>query len=193
MTDKKGAMAVAFNRAVAWYGRLIWGLEAVLPLFDLSVRLYLAHIFWTGGMVKLSSWMSTVMLFTMVYDVPWLPPEMAAYVTTAVELGGSFLLAIGLAGRWAALSLFGLNVVASISYGQLSDAALQEAFYMGILFLYFVLHGPGLLSADTLLCHLIQRRQSKSDTEHNLSEQTVPHSVSNASDAEMKTGLPWRG
>ncbi|MDR4467256.1 MAG: DoxX family protein [Nitrospira sp.] len=160
MTDKKGVMVVALDRAVAYYGRLVWGLEALLPLFDLSARLYLAQIFWTGGMVKLSSWMSTVMLFTMVYDVPLLPPEMAAYVTTTVELGGSFLLAIGLAGRWAALSLFGLNIVASISYGQLSEAAVQEAFYIGILFLYFVLHGPGLLSADAVLQYLVGRKQT---------------------------------
>ncbi|MBX3325012.1 MAG: DoxX family protein [Nitrospira sp.] len=193
MIHKKGWLTVVLDHAVAWYGRVVWGLEALLPLFDLSVRLYLAHIFWTGGMVKLSSWISTVVLFTMVYDVPLLPPEMAAYVATAVELGGSFLLAIGLAGRWAALSLFGLNIVASISYGQVSDAALQEAFYVGMLFLYFVLHGPGLLSADTLLSHLIQRRQSKSDAKPTLSAHTASHSVSNASDAEMKAGLPWRG
>lgn len=99
MMGKREWSRVALNRALAWYGRVVWGLEALVPLFDLSVRLYLAHIFWTGGMVKLSSWMSTVMLFTMVYDVPLLSPEMAAYVTTAVELGGSFLLAVGLAGR----------------------------------------------------------------------------------------------
>ncbi len=177
MKEDDGFFAWTVNRAVLIYGRLVWGLEALLPLFDLSVRLYLAHIFWKGGMVKLSSWMSTVMLFTMVYDVPLLPPEIAAYLATAVELGGSFLLAIGLAGRWAALSLFGLNIVAAISYGQLSEAALQEAFYWGILFLYFVLHGPGLLSADALLRYLMRRRQSKSDTEQHLSEQTVPHSA----------------
>lgn len=110
-------------------------------------------------MVKLSSWMSTVMLFTMVYDAPILPPEIAAYLSVAVELGGSFLLAIGLAGRWAALSLFGLNVVAVLSYGQLSEAALQEAFYWGVLFLYFVLHGPGLISADAMLRILYRRQQ----------------------------------
>lgn len=177
MTDGDACFARMVNRAALMYGRLVWGLEAFLPLFDLSVRLYLAHIVWKGGMVKLSSWMLTVMLFTMVYDVPVLPPEIAAYLATAVELGGSFLLAIGLAGRWAAFSLFGLNIVASISYGQLSEAALQEAFYWGILFLYFVLHGPGLLCADALLRDLIRRRQSRSDTEHNPSEQTVPHSA----------------
>ena len=160
MTRGTGSLTRALDRIIPIYGRLVCGLEALIPLFDLSVRLYLAHIFWKGGMVKLSSWMSTVMLFTMVYDVPLLPPEVAAYVTTSVELGGSFLLAIGLAGRWAALSLFGLNMVASISYGQLSDAALQEAFYVGILFLYFVLHGPGRLSCDNLLEHLIRRKTS---------------------------------
>ncbi|CAI4033404.1 hypothetical protein DNFV4_03840 [Nitrospira tepida] len=177
MTHGTSSLPRALIHAVLMYGRLVRGLEALLPLFDLSVRLYLAQIFWKGGMVKLSSWMSTVMLFTLVYDVPVLPPEIAAYLATAVELGGSFLLAIGLAGRWAALSLFGLNIVAVLSYGQLSEAAIQEAFYWGILFLYFVLHGPGLLSADALLRHLVRRRQSKSDTEQNLPEQTIPRSA----------------
>lgn len=165
MTHDTGLSTRAVNLAVSAYRRLVWGLEALIPVFDLAVRLYLANIFWKGGMVKLSSWMSTVMLFTMVYDVPILPPEIAAYLATAVELGGSFLLAIGLAGRWAALSLFGLNIVASISYGQLSEAALQEAFYWGVLFLYLVLHGPGLLSADALLRYLLRRRKIAASTD----------------------------
>lgn len=152
----------SFDRAVFWYRGIIRILEGLLPLFDLSVRLYLANIFWQGGMVKIASWMSTVMLFTLVYDVPYLPPEMAAWLATAVELGGSVLLAIGLAGRWAALSLFGLNIVAAFTYSQLSEAALQEAFYWGILFLYLVLHGPGLLSVDSLLRYLYRRSQVKS-------------------------------
>jgi putative oxidoreductase len=177
MTRITGSLARAVSGAVPAYRRLVWGLEALIPLFDLSVRLYLAHIFWKGGTVKLSSWMSTVMLFTMVYDVPVLPPEIAAYLATAVELGGSFLLAIGLAGRWAALSLFGLNIVASISYGQLSEAALQESFYWGILFLYFVLHGPGLLSADALLRYLVRRRQGASIADEDVPSQAARHSA----------------
>lgn len=176
MTPAAGLLTRAADRAVLLYLWLVHGLEMLLPLFDLSVRLYLAHIFWKGGLVKLSSWMSTVMLFTMVYDVPVLPPEIAAYLATTVELGGSFLLAIGLAGRWAALSLFGLNIVASISYGQLSEAALQEAFYWGVLFLYLVLHGPGLLSVDALLRRLVRRRQPKSDTDVDVFPQAAHHS-----------------
>ena len=175
MTDTDSLIKRAADRGVAAYLTLVRILEGGLPLFDLSVRLYLAHIFWKGGMVKLSSWMSTVMLFTMVYDVPILPPEIAAYLSVAVEVGGSFLLAIGLAGRWAALSLFGLNIVAVLSYGQLSEAALQEAFYWGVLFLYLVLHGPGLLSVDALLQYLIRRRPAKNGVGEDLSKQTVLH------------------
>ncbi|MDP3090628.1 MAG: DoxX family protein [Nitrospira sp.] len=177
MTHPAGLLKRAADCAVPLYLWLVHGLEALTPLFDLSVRLYLANIFWKGGMVKLSSWMSTVMLFTMVYDVPVLPPEVAAYLSTAVELGGSFLLAIGLAGRWAALSLFGLNIVAALSYGQLSEAALQEAFYWGILFLYFVLHGPGLISVDALLDRFYRRRHTMSPTNAAIPKQPVFHNA----------------
>ncbi len=174
MTQDRGFLERTLARAVSAYGRVIDLLESLIPAFDLAVRVYLAHIFWKGGMVKLSSWMSTVMLFTMVYDVPILPPEMAAYLSVAVELGGSFLLAIGLAGRWAALSLFGLNLVAVLSYGQLSEAALQEAFYWGVLFLYFVLHGPGRFSVDALLRGVYQRQQSRKSL---MEDQSQLHSI----------------
>lgn len=176
MTQAVGFLKRAVPVAVSAYRRVVRLLESLIPVFDLSVRLYLAHIFWKGGMVKLSSWISTVMLFTLVYDVPLLPPEIAAYLATTIELGGSFLLAIGLAGRWAALSLFGLNIVASLTYGQLSEAALQESFYWGVLFLYLVLHGPGLLSVDALLRYLVRRKKLINIADEDVSSQAVLHS-----------------
>ena len=175
MTHSSGLLRRTIDLAVPAYRQLVRGLELLIPIFDLSVRLYLAHIFWKGGMAKLSSWISTVMLFTLVYDVPVLPPELAAYLSVAIEVGGSLLLAIGLGGRWAALSLFGLNIVASISYGQLSEAALQEAFYWGVLFLYLVLHGPGLLSVDALLRYLIRRRQATNIADGDVSSPAALH------------------
>lgn len=152
---------------VSAYNAGVRFLELLVPIFDLFVRLYMANVFWRGGMIKISNWMSTVMLFTLVYDVPYLPPEIAAGLSAAVELGGSFLLAVGLAGRFGALSLFLLNIVASISYGQLSEAALKEAFYWGILLMYLVLHGPGLLSLDALIGYLFQRRKAKKSASGN--------------------------
>lgn len=143
---------------VSAYGIGIRFLGFLVPMFDLFVRLYMASMFWKGGMIKITNWVSTVMLFTLVYDVPYLPPEFAAGLSAAVELGGSFLLAVGLAGRFGAFSLFALNIVASISYGQLSEAALQEAFYWGVLLMYLVLHGPGVLSLDALIGYLLRRR-----------------------------------
>ena len=90
MTHNAGLLRRTVERAVPAYQQLVRGLEWLIPIFDLSVRLYLAQIFWNGGMAKLSSWMSTVMLFTMVYDVPVLPPELAAYLSVAIEVGGCF-------------------------------------------------------------------------------------------------------
>lgn len=177
MTHRIGLITRAIDQGVPAYLQMVRGIEALTPLFDLSVRLYLANIFWKGGMVKLSSWMSTVMLFTMVYDVPVLSPEVAAYLSTTIELGGSFLLAIGLAGRWAALSLFGLNIVAALSYGQLSEAALQEAFYWAVLFLYVVLHGPGLISVDDLLDRIYRRRHARRTTDTAVPKQPVVHNT----------------
>ncbi len=55
MIHKKGWWRVVVEHVVGSYGRVVMGLEALLPLFDLSARLYLAQIFWTGGIVKLSS------------------------------------------------------------------------------------------------------------------------------------------
>ena len=71
MTHHTGLLRRTVERAVPAYQQLVRGLEWLIPIFDLAVRLYLAHIFWNGGMAKLSSWMSTVMLFTEVAPFDW--------------------------------------------------------------------------------------------------------------------------
>lgn len=134
--------------------RAIKGLNFLNPLLDLAVRLYLANIFWKSGLIKVSSWPTTLMLFSNVYSVPVLPPEVAAVLAAGTELGGAVLLAFGLAGRFGASALFFLNFVAVISYSSLSDMGLKDHFYWGVLLLFFILHGPGRLSLD----HFIRRR-----------------------------------
>ena len=130
------------------------GLDYIAPLADLAVRLYVASVFWKSGLVKVASWESTLALFENEYQVPLLPPELAAYLATAVELGGAALLAIGLGGRAAAVALSILNAVAVISYPELSDAGRTNHLYWGMFLLLFVVHGTGKLSAD----HVVRKK-----------------------------------
>jgi len=53
--------------------------EHLAPLLDLAIRLFLANVFIKSGLTKIQSWDSTLYLFNDVYQVPLLPPEIAAY------------------------------------------------------------------------------------------------------------------
>lgn len=133
---------------VRWIGIGTNGLDYLGAFLDLIIRWYLAKVFWQSGILKVSSWAATVALFTNVYHVSLLPPELAAALGAAIELGGSAFLLLGLGGRLAAAALFGLNIVSVISYPEISDLGLKDHFYWGVLLLIFVLHGPGKLSID---------------------------------------------
>ena len=49
-------------------------------------RAYVAQVFFLSGLTKLRDWGTTVALFTDEYNVPLLPPEVAALMGTAGEL-----------------------------------------------------------------------------------------------------------
>ncbi len=68
-------------------------------------------VFWRSGQIKLEDWSSTLELFRSEYQVPVLPPEIAAYLATAGELSFSVLLLAGLATRFSALGLLGMTAV----------------------------------------------------------------------------------
>ena len=118
------------------------------PVFDLGIRLYVASVFFRSGWMKISDWGSTLYLFENEYKVPLLSPALAAVMGTAGELGLSVLLALGLAARFGAAGLFILNVVAVISFADLSDLGRQDHLLWGTLLLVTLLHGPGRLSLD---------------------------------------------
>ncbi len=127
------------------------------PIFDLGVRLWVAYVFFKSGLTKIQSWDTTKMLFEYEYEVPLLPPEMAAYLGTAAELGLPVLLALGLVSRFTALALFLFNIVAVVSYssfllGEHGAAGLQQHILWGLMMLVTLFHGPGKLSIDYLLC-----------------------------------------
>ena len=133
------------SRLIAMVER--WG----TPVFDLALRLYLAEVFFRSGWLKLSDWSSTLELFRYVYEVPILPPHLAALMGTAGELALPVLLVLGLAGRFAAAGMFVLNAVAAISFPDISDLGLRDHVLWGALFLVLFFHGPGRLSLDAWL------------------------------------------
>jgi putative oxidoreductase len=90
-------------------------------------------------------------LFQDEYQVPLLPPLLAAYAGTAGELVLPVLLALGLAGRLGALGLSVMNVVAVMSLAEIGEVALQQHQFWGSLLLGLALWGPGRWSADALL------------------------------------------
>jgi putative oxidoreductase len=123
-------------------------LAFLTPIGDLILRCWVAYAFWVSGLTKIQNWDSTLYLFNDEYAVPLLSPEIAAYLGTATELGFPVLLAFGLLGRFAALSLFLFNIVAVLSYPDLGAAGIEQHKVWGIMLLVCFLHGPGKISID---------------------------------------------
>lgn len=127
---------------------LIRRLEDLQPLAQLAARYVIAGVFFRSGLTKIDDWETTVALFTYEYQVPLLSPEVAAALATSAELVLPALLLFGLAGRFAALGLFILNIVAVISVAEMPVAALQQHIFWGSLLLGLLLWGPGRWSLD---------------------------------------------
>jgi putative oxidoreductase len=135
--------------------RIIVALETYFaPLLDLTVRIWLARVFFLSGLTKIQSWDSTLSLFENEYSVPFLPPELAAYMGTFTELFFPVLLVLGLGTRFAAGVLFVFNIIAVVSYPDLGEVGLKDHQYWGLLLLFPLLHGPGKIAID----HFIRRR-----------------------------------
>jgi len=137
-----------------WYQQPLAWLQALALL---AARLYVAQVFFQSGLSKLRDWSSTLALFQDEYHVPLLPPDLAAYLGTAGELGLPVLLALGLGGRFAALGLTVVNLMAVLSLEELAPAALAGHQLWGALLIAVLLWGAGRLSADAWL----QRRLTR--------------------------------
>ena len=129
-------------------------LDKLQPIAALAMRLYVAKVFIMSGWLKVSRWDSTLALFQNEYHVPVLSPQVAAVLGTACELGLPLLLALGIGTRAAAIALFLFNIVAVISYPDLSDAGLKDHYLWGTLMVVIAVYGPGRLSVD----HWLVRR-----------------------------------
>jgi putative oxidoreductase len=138
--------------------------DQLQPLVLLIARLYVAFIFFRSGMIKIEDWSGTLALFRDEYMVPVLPPTLAAYVGTFGELTFPVLIALGLAGRFGAAGLFGVNVMAVVSYPQLfgfeCPAGINMHFYWGFILAALVAFGPGRISLDAVILGRLGMRRS---------------------------------
>jgi putative oxidoreductase len=145
------------NRVVRLHASLGGLADGLQPLFALVVRLYVARVFLASGLIKLGNWDSTLALFANEFHVPVLSPVAAAYLGTGAELALPVLLALGIGTRFAAIALFVFNIVAVISYPDLSDAGLKDHMLWGALLLVTFFYGPGKLAVD----HWLARRAGR--------------------------------
>ena len=129
------------------------------PVLDLGLRIWMAHVFFTSGLQKIGDWGSTVFLFDFEYQVPLLPPEVAAFLATSFELVMPVLLVIGLMTRFAAVPLLGMALVIQFVLGVTNPAYDHLAhYYWMILLVTIVLRGPGRISIDHYLAQRFARR-----------------------------------
>lgn len=142
----------------AWLHRLatfarppLAALDALQPVAALAARVFVAKAFFLSGLTKLRDWDITLALFQDEYQVPLLPPEVAAVLGTGGELVLPVLLVLGLGGRFAALGLSVVNIVAVLSLSEIAPAALIQHQLWGALLAALVVFGPLRWSVDAWL------------------------------------------
>jgi putative oxidoreductase len=127
---------------LTWLGRFPRSLQQLL------FRLAVGSVFLKAGLTKIASWESTVALFRDEYQVPVLPPEIAATLASTFELGCSTLLILGLGTRLAALPLIGMIAVIQLF---VYPNAWAEHLTWGSILVAVLTRGAGAASLDRLL------------------------------------------
>ena len=121
------------------------------PAVNMLFRLWVAKVFFMSGLTKIKNWDTTLMLFEYEYAVPLINFKLAAFLATGAELLLPVLLVVGLAGRFSAAGLFILNIVAAISYPDISPAGINDHYFWGAMLLVIMAYGPGKFSLDHLI------------------------------------------
>lgn len=117
------------------------------PLLQLCMRLWIAHIFWRAGKLKVKHWDATLSLFKYEYKVPYIAADYAAYFATSMEILCAILLALGLLTRLATLPLLLMTITIQFTY-----MSSHEHIYWVFLLTTLLLKGAGPISLDAFIC-----------------------------------------
>ena len=120
-------------------------------LLALTARVAAGGVFWRSGQTKIEGFHikeSTFYLFREEYQLPLIPPDLAAYLATISENLFSVLLVIGLASRLSAAALLGVTAVIQIF---VFPGGWPEHILWAVALLLVVAQGPGRFSVDSLL------------------------------------------
>ena len=137
--------------------------NVVAPILDLTIRLFMANIFFKSGWLKFQNflnhdWGSTVYLFQDIHPVPGIPADIAAVMGTTSELVLPVLLALGLFARVGALGMlimtFVFQFVVPAEYGIATPVHYYWMMLLGVIFV----KGPGVLSLDYLFCRWLRKK-----------------------------------
>ncbi len=137
------------SRLLAVIGSVLRWLDSIpYTLLAIPLRLAVAIVFWNSGTTKLANWDATIQLFAEEYQVPVLPPELAATVAASIELTTPVLLVLGLLTRPAAAALLGMTTVIEIFvYPEAWPTHIQWASMLLVL----LCRGAGTFSLDWII------------------------------------------
>jgi putative oxidoreductase len=133
---------------IAWLDRF------PLAVLQLMMRISIGAVFWNAGLTKIASWQTTIVLFRDEYRVPFLPPELAAYLATAVELSCPVLLFLGLAARLATLPMLAQTLVIEIFV--YPEDWIEHLTWAAML-LFILTRGPGPIALDGFLARFLSK------------------------------------
>lgn len=136
--------------------KLITTAVRIFEAFPLSLILLLARIvtglvFFNSGLTKIDGFAmkdSTFFLFAMEYQVPLIPPTVAAYLATFAELSMPLLLWAGFGARFAALALLGMTAI--IQTFVYPEAYVTHGLW-AVALLIIIRFGPGFFSIDRII------------------------------------------
>jgi uncharacterized membrane protein YphA (DoxX/SURF4 family) len=138
--------------------------KVLAPLLDLTIRLFMANIFFKSGWLKFQNllnndWGSTVYLFQEIHPVPGIPANIAAIAGTTGELVLPVLLALGFFARVGAAGMIIMTLVFQFLVPPEYGIANPLHYYWMLLLGVICIRGAGALSLDYLLRRWLHEKE----------------------------------